>query len=95
MFRLPEIFDIVASHLPLYARASTLLALALTSHQIKEIIIPWLLYKRVWFEGDKSRLIALLGMLKEKKKKDGETPRGHHIRRLSITHRFLLSTSAH
>ena len=43
---LPELFPLIASHLPLYATPSSLLSLALTNHGIYEIVHD-LLYSRL------------------------------------------------
>jgi len=87
----PDILPIISSHLPLYAQTSSLLALALTSHRLKEITIPRLLYQRVWLQGEKSAL-GVLSMLKtqagamgEHNLREGdEIPLGQHIRRLCV-----------
>jgi hypothetical protein len=89
---LPEIFPIVAAHLPLYTQPSTLLALALTDHRLHEIVVPRLLYQKVWLEGEKRALQVLrslktqAGAIDEKAFLQGdEMPIAHHIHRLCIS----------
>jgi len=43
---LPELYPVIASHLPLYITPSTLLSLALVNHHISAIVLP-LLYSRL------------------------------------------------
>src|ERR1700683_2234679 len=86
---LPELFPIISSHLPLYARPLTLLALALTNRRFKEIIIPRLLFQQVWLEGDK-HILEVLRMLNTQAeavngRRGSEIPVAHHVRRLSIS----------
>lgn len=55
---LPEIYPIIAAHLPLYATPSTLLALALTNHHISEIALP-LLHSTVVLKNEKDATFVL------------------------------------
>jgi hypothetical protein len=52
---LPEFFPLIASHLPLYATPSTLLALALTNSQIYHIVHD-LLYSRLILRNEKDAI---------------------------------------
>ena len=43
---IPELFPIIAAHLPLFLTPSTLLSLAVTNHRLSQIVLP-LLYQRL------------------------------------------------
>ena len=55
---IPEIYPIIATHLPLYVTPSTLLALALTNHHISEIALP-LVYSRVVLKNEWDATLVL------------------------------------
>jgi len=59
---LPEIYPIIAAHLPLYATPSTLLALALTNHHISEFALP-LLYSRLVLQNETDATLVLQKLL--------------------------------
>jgi hypothetical protein len=84
----PDIFPIIASHLPLYHQPSTLLKLALTNRRLKEIIVPHLLYQHVRLDG-KERALQLLGTLKGQAHKIDEEcggwRLGRYVRRLYVS----------
>lgn len=89
---LPEIFPIVASHLPLYTQPSTLLSLALTDHRLNEIVIPRLLYQKVWLEGEERALKVLRSLKAQAESTDkgrilqgSDIPIAHHVHRLCIS----------
>ncbi|KIM74235.1 hypothetical protein PILCRDRAFT_709434 [Piloderma croceum F 1598] len=87
----PKLFHIISSHIPLYIRPSSLLALALTDRRLKEIVMPRLLYQQVVLEGEKHTL-QVLDMLKTQAtaltgatiKQEGEIPFAYYVRRLYI-----------
>jgi hypothetical protein len=54
----PEIYSIIATHLPLHATPSTLLSLGLTNHHISEITLP-LLYSRLVLKSEEDALLVL------------------------------------
>ena len=54
----PEIYSIIAGHLPLYATPPTLLALALTNRRISEIVLP-LLCSRLILKNEKDAIRVL------------------------------------
>jgi hypothetical protein len=73
---LPEIYPIIAAHLPLYATPPTLLALALTNHHISQIVFP-LLYSRLVLKTETHAILVL--------QKIADNPRfGRVIRELHI-----------
>ena len=55
---IPEIYPIIAAHLPLYVTPSTLLALALTNHHISKIALP-LVYSRVLLKDELNATLVL------------------------------------
>ena len=55
---MPEIYPIIASHLPLHATPSTLLSLGLTNHHISDIALP-LLYSRLILKNEEHALLVL------------------------------------
>ena len=55
---IPELYPVIAAHLPLYATPSTLLALALTNHHISEIALP-LVYSRVVVKNELNATLVL------------------------------------
>ena len=55
---LPEIYPIIAAHLPLHATPSTLLALGLTNQHISEIALP-LIYSRLVLKNEEDALLVL------------------------------------
>ncbi len=57
---IPELFPVVTGHLPLYLTPSTLLSLALTNHQISEIVLP-LLYQHLILKNE--NVLRVLGRL--------------------------------
>ena len=59
---LPELFPLIASHLPLYATPSTLLSLALTNHGIYEIVHD-LLYSRLILRNEMDAISAFQRIL--------------------------------
>lgn len=59
---LPELFPLVASHLPLYATPSTLLALALTNRGIYEIVHD-LLYSHLVLRNEKDAILTFKRIL--------------------------------
>ena len=88
----PDILSVIASHLPLHARSTTLLALALTNHELKDIIIPHLLHWQVLLEGEKCTLEVLSRLRTQAKAIDEQafqcgdaTPVGHIVHRLHIS----------
>ncbi|KAF9469598.1 hypothetical protein BDZ94DRAFT_1303296 [Collybia nuda] len=90
----PEIFPIIASHLPFYVQSSTLLALGLTDRRLNKIIIPRLLYQKVFLKGEERTLRVLKAFKTEVHGIDKEKisqldaniiPITYHIRRLSIS----------
>ena len=54
----PEIYPIIAAHLPLHATPSTLLALGLTNHHISEIALP-LIHSRLVLKNEEDALTVL------------------------------------
>ncbi|KIM39325.1 hypothetical protein M413DRAFT_197302 [Hebeloma cylindrosporum] len=52
------IYRIIASHLPLHATLSTLLALGLTNHHISEIVLP-LIHSRLILKNEEDALLVL------------------------------------
>ena len=54
----PEIYSIIATHLPLHATPSTLLSLGLANHHISEIAPP-LLYSRLVLKNEEDALLIL------------------------------------
>jgi len=73
---LPEIFPIVAAHLPLRSTSSTLLALALTNHRISKIVLP--LVPSCIILGNEAVAIRVLRRLLDDPKV------GHGVRELHI-----------
>ncbi|KJA17067.1 hypothetical protein HYPSUDRAFT_206522 [Hypholoma sublateritium FD-334 SS-4] len=73
---LPEIYPIIAAHLPLYATPSTLLALALTSHHISQFALP-LLYSRLVLQNETDAILVLQKLL-------DHPPLGRIVRELHI-----------
>jgi len=55
---LPEIYPIIAAHLPLHATPSTLLALGLTNHRISEIALP-LIHSRLILKNEEAAQLVL------------------------------------
>ncbi|KAF9531449.1 hypothetical protein CPB83DRAFT_761386 [Crepidotus variabilis] len=55
---LPEIYPIIAKHLPLYATASSLLSLALTNHRISAITLP-IIHSRLVLKTEKDAISIL------------------------------------
>jgi hypothetical protein len=55
---LPEIYPIIAAHLPLHATPSTLLALALTNHDISKNALP-LVYSRLVLKNEDEAITVL------------------------------------
>jgi hypothetical protein len=55
---IPEIYPIIAAHLPLYVTPSTLLALALTNHHISEIALP-LVYSQLVLKNELNATLVL------------------------------------
>jgi hypothetical protein len=90
-----DIIPEIASSLPLYIKSSTLLALALTNRRLKEIIIPRLLYQRMWLQGE-DRTFAVLDKLRTQPARaiteQDNAVLGTIVRRLSIASE--LSTTA-
>ena len=54
-----ELFLVIAAHLPLPYRPSSLLSLALTCHRLYEVVIPSLLYNAVRVVGEEQALRTL------------------------------------
>ncbi|KAF8966811.1 hypothetical protein BDZ97DRAFT_603489 [Flammula alnicola] len=73
---LPEIYPIIAAHLPLYATPSTLLALALTNHHISEFVLP-LVYSRLVLQNETDATLVLQKLL-------DNPPLGRIVRELHI-----------
>ncbi|KAF8877829.1 hypothetical protein CPB84DRAFT_1794599 [Gymnopilus junonius] len=74
---LPEIYPLIAAHLPLYAAPSKLLALALTNQSISEFALP-LLYSRLVLKNETNALHVLQRLL-------NDPPFGRVVRELHIT----------
>ncbi|KDR76878.1 hypothetical protein GALMADRAFT_225049 [Galerina marginata CBS 339.88] len=72
----PELFPVVAAHLPLYATPTTLYSLALTNHGLHEIISP-LLYSCMVLRNQRDALTLLQRMLVDRQL-------GHLVRELHI-----------
>ena len=88
----PEIFQIICSHIPLYAHSPTILALAQTNHRLKEIVIPRLLYQHVWLGSEKHACQVLTKLKTQATEIVGqnnlqgiEIPTAHFVRRLCIS----------
>ena len=60
----PELYPIIAFHLPLYITPSTLLALALVNRHISAIVLP-LLYSRLILKTEKDALVMIQRLLAE------------------------------
>ncbi|KDR68789.1 hypothetical protein GALMADRAFT_129137 [Galerina marginata CBS 339.88] len=59
---LPELFPIIASHLPLHATPSTLLSLALVNQHVSEITLP-LVYSRLILKSEEDALRVIQKLL--------------------------------
>jgi hypothetical protein len=59
---LPELYPIIASHLPLYITPSTLLSLALVNHRISAIVLP-LLYSRLLLKTEQDASVMFQRLL--------------------------------
>ena len=86
----PELFPIVASHLPLPYRPPTLLSLALTCHRLHEVVIPRLLYSDVRLVGENLAIQTLNTLIAKAERVDGveiqkeRNPSLNHIHHLCI-----------
>ncbi|KDR73787.1 hypothetical protein GALMADRAFT_72339 [Galerina marginata CBS 339.88] len=81
---LPELFPVVAAHLPLYSTSVTVLSLALTNHGLYEIVYP-LLYSCMVIRNETDALNVLEKMLVDRKL-------GHLVRELYIMSELSLPT---
>jgi len=81
---LPEIFPIVAAHLPLSSTPSTLLALALTNHHLSEIVLP-LVYSRLILKNETDAIQVLQKLL-------ADPSLGRVVRELHIMAELSLAT---
>src|SRR5258706_13956585 len=59
---LPELYPIVASHLPLYITPSTLLSLALVNHHVPAIVLP-LLFSCLLLKTEQDALLMFQRLL--------------------------------
>jgi hypothetical protein len=73
---LPEIYPVIAAHLPLYATPSTLLSLALTNHHISKFALP-LVYSRMVLRDEIHATLVLQKLL-------DNPPFGRLVRELHI-----------
>ena len=73
---LPEIYPIIAAHLPLFSTPSTLLSLALVNHHISEIVLP-LVYSRLILKNETDALKTIQKLLDEPKL--GQVVREIHV----------------
>jgi hypothetical protein len=79
---LPEIYPLIAAHLPLHSTPSTLLSLALVNHDISEIVLP-LLASRLLLKNESHARKVIQRLL-------DEPQRGHAVREIQI---YLNSSS--
>jgi hypothetical protein len=83
---LPEIYPIIAAHLPLHSTPSTLLSLALVNHHISEIVLP-LLYSRLILKNESDALKVIQRLL-------DEPQLGQVVREIHIHSNLSLATRA-
>lgn len=73
----PEIFPVIAGHLPLYISPRTLVALALASKGTYDLVLP-ILYSHLILQNETSALCVINELLANPEK--GRLVRGFHIR---------------
>lgn len=84
---LPELFSLIADHLPRTYRPATLLALALTCRRFCKIVIPCILYRDVRIRGD--IIFPLRIEAKQTNRQDLNIPWSHYIHSLYIEDFFF------
>ncbi|KAG6847934.1 hypothetical protein H0H93_004771, partial [Arthromyces matolae] len=86
-----ELFTVIAGHLPLHKRVSTLLSLALASHFFYNIIIPHILYTHVRLGDDEDQALPFwkkfIDAVHSKEEGHTTTPISYYIRHLCIRYR--------
>lgn len=90
----PELFPLISDHLPRTYRSASLLTLAMACRRLRDVIIPHVLYREVWIEGETPSFEFFERLREEAALANGQDlgeeeggcmPRSHHIHFLSLS----------